>query len=147
MKLIDPLETILLIIGSGLPAELKDRPLATHLQHAIDSRGEGHRYRRAVVVDDAWYLEHPEFHRSPSIAIGGPGSNGVSQQFAGVLPLVWSRDDRSYLQIAFDGPIRRATVWGMTAEATMDALDAFVAHGLLDRFLDNAWRFDGIGLM
>ncbi len=142
MRLIDPVETVLVVVGASLSAELKDEPLAYHLRQVIDHRGGGHHYRRALVVQDSWYMQRDDYHRSPTIAVGGPGANAVSQYFAGILPLVWSREERSYLQVAFEGPFRRATVWGMNADATREALDAFIDQGLLDRFLDQAWRFD-----
>ncbi len=142
MRLIDPVETVLVVVGTSLSAELKDEPLAYHLRQVIDARGEGHRYRRALVVRDAWYMYHEEYHRTPTVAVGGPGANEVSQKFAGILPLVWSHEERSYLQVSFEGPHPRATIWGMDAQATREALDAFIDRGLLDRFLDQVWRFD-----
>lgn len=142
MKLIDPVETVLVVVGTTLAAEVKDRPLADQLRDLIDQRGAGHAYRRAVVLGDQWYLDHDVLHGNPTITVGGPGSNAVAQQFVAILPLVWSSDERAYLQVAFGGPARRATIWGMDASATMEALEAFVQRGLLDRFLDRAWRFD-----
>ena len=78
MKLVDTEETVVLVTGTSPTAEERDRPLAERLKAEIDRRGAGHAYRRAVVVGDASYLEHRIFHLNPTIAIGGPGANGVT---------------------------------------------------------------------
>jgi hypothetical protein len=58
MKLVDTEETVVLVTGTSLTAEERDRPLAYLLKSEIDQRGAGHAYRRAVVVGDAWYLDN-----------------------------------------------------------------------------------------
>ena len=78
MKLVDTDETVVLVTGASITAEERDLPLAQRLKAEIDRRGDGLAYRRAVVVSDAWYLENRLFHLNPTIAIGGPGANGVS---------------------------------------------------------------------
>ena len=65
MKLVDTEETVVLVTGSSLTAEERDRPLAYLLKSEIDRRGAGHAYRRAVVVADVWYLENRLFHHQP----------------------------------------------------------------------------------
>ena len=62
MKLVDPDETVVLVIGTSPNAEERDRPLAERLKAEIDRRGAGHAYRRAVVVGDEGYLEHGAFY-------------------------------------------------------------------------------------
>ncbi|HEX6669771.1 MAG TPA: hypothetical protein VF061_09445, partial [Gemmatimonadales bacterium] len=94
MKLVDTDETVVLVTGSALTAEERDRPLAYRLKSEIDRRGEGHAYRRAVVVADLWYLDNRIFHLNPTIAIGGPGANGVSEEFSSLLPTVYSREEQ-----------------------------------------------------
>jgi hypothetical protein len=98
MKLVDTEETVILDPATDIRAEQRDRPLAYRLKEEIDRRGAGHAFRRAVVVGDAWYLENRIFHLNPTIAIGGPGVNGVSQQFSDALPTVWSQEDRIFVQ-------------------------------------------------
>ena len=47
----------------------------------------------------------------------------------------------SVIQAEFgDGP-KRAALWGTDAAATGAAVDAFIARGWLDEFLDRCWRF------
>ena len=81
VKLVHTDETVVLVTGSSLTAEERDRPVAYRLKSEIDRRGAGHAYRRAVVVADLWSLQNRIFHLNPTIGIGGPGANGVSPRF------------------------------------------------------------------
>ncbi len=140
MKLIDGNETVVIVTGSAVGTSARDGPLAAWLREEIDRRGQGTAYRRAVVVpDDAWAAA-PRLHEHPTIAVGGPGVNGASGHLAPMLPMVWSRDDRSFVQMATGAAGRHATLWGMDAAATREAVEAFVAEGLLATLLDRIWR-------
>jgi hypothetical protein len=141
MKLVDTDETVVLVTGTALTAEERDRPTAYTLKAEIDRRGDGHTYRRAVVVGDAWYLENRIFHLNPTIAIGGPGANGVTGEFAEALPTLINVDDRVFVQADFDGDVKRANLWGVDAGATAQAVEMFVGQGLLDDLLQRIWRF------
>ncbi len=141
MKLVDTDETVVLVTGTTLTAEERDRPTAYALKAEIDRRGEGHTYRRAVVVGDAWYLENRIFHLNPTIAIGGPGANGVASEFAEGLPTLVNVDDRVFVQADFDGEPKRASLWGVDAQATAQAVEVFVGRGMLDDLLQRIWRF------
>jgi hypothetical protein len=141
LKLVDTDETIVLVTGSSLTAEERDRPLAYHLKAEIDRRGAGHAYRRAVVVADLWYLENRIFHLNPTIAIGGPGVNSVSQSFAETLPTVYAQEDRVFVQADFEGEPKRASLWGLDAALTSAAVEVFMTQGYLDDLLNRIWRF------
>ncbi|MGH7536838.1 MAG: hypothetical protein ACREMG_14840 [Gemmatimonadales bacterium] len=141
MKLIDTDETVVLVTGTSLTAEERDRPTAYALKAEIDRRGVGHAYRRAVVVGDVWYLDNRIFHLNPTIAIGGPGANGVASEFADGLPTVLSLDDRVFIQADFEGEIKRASLWGADSRATAAAVEAFVGRGMLDELLGKIWKF------
>jgi hypothetical protein len=141
MKLIDTDETIVLVTGGSPTAEDRDRPLAYRLKAEIDRRGAGHAYRRAVVVTDQWYLDNRIFHLNPTIALGGPGANGVSQEFSAILPTLFNWDERVFVQADFEGDTKRAAVWGVDAAATAEAVEAFTAQGFLDDLLGRIWRF------
>jgi hypothetical protein len=141
MKLVDTNETVVLVTGSSLTAEERDRPLAYLLKSEIDRRGEGHTYRRAVVVADLWYLDNRIFHLNPTIAIGGPGANGVAQEFSGVLPTVYSSDETVFIWAEFDGDPKWAALWGADAAATARAVEVFATQGMLDDLLRRIWRF------
>jgi hypothetical protein len=141
LKLVDTEETVVLVTGSSPAAEERDRPLAYRLKAEIDRRGAGHAYRRAVVVADLWYLQNRTFHQNPTVAIGGPGANGVSHDFAETLPAVYSQGERVFVQADFEGEPKRAALWGADAACTSAAVDAFMTEGYLDDLLSRIWRF------
>jgi hypothetical protein len=141
MKLIDTDETVVIVTGSDIRAEERDRPTAYRLKEEIDKRSDGQPFRRAVVVGDAWYLENRIFHLNPTIAVGGPGVNGVAAGLSQQLPIVWTQDQRAFVQADFESESKRAILWGMDAEATMISVQAFVAQGFLDDLLRRIWRF------
>lgn len=141
MKLIDTDETIVLVTGSGIAAEERDRPIAYALKQEIDRRGMAQAYRRAVVVGDQWYLQHRIFHLNPTIAIGGPGANAVSAELTGVLPTLFVEQERAFVHAELDGEVKRVVCWGMDAAATAAAVELFVQRGVLDQLLERTWRF------
>jgi hypothetical protein len=141
LKLVDTDETVVLVTGSSVNAEERDRPLAYRLKAEIDRRGSGHAYRRAVVVADLWYLQNRIFHLNPTIAIGGPGANGVSNDFAETLPTVYSRDEKVFVQADFEAELKRASLWGVDVSCTSAAVDVFMSEGYLDDLLSRIWRF------
>lgn len=141
MKLLDAAESVLIVVGNDLPPEAADRAVAEHLRRAIDERGMGHQYRRAVVVGDAAYYATALFHGCPTISVGGPGVNGLAEQFRQELPTAWSDRNRVVIQANFEGFPPRVALWGVDAQATSDAASAFLARGWLDAFLDRCWRF------
>jgi hypothetical protein len=141
MKLVDTEETVVLVTGSSVTSEERDRPLAYRLKAEIDRRGAGHAYRRAVVVGDLWYLDNPIFQLNPTLAIGGPGANGVAQEFSAVLPTVYNHEEKVFVQVDFEGELKRAALWGANAGFTAAAVDVFTTHGYLDDLLGRIWRF------
>lgn len=141
MKLVDTDETVVLVTGASLTAEERDRPLAYLLKAEIDRRGAGHAYRRGVVVADLWYLENRIFHLNPTIAIGGPGANGVTQELSEILPTAYTSEDRIFIQADFEGEMKRAALCGVNAAATAAAVEMFVSRGMLDDLLGKIWRF------
>ncbi len=140
MKLLDRDETILVVVGAAGAGRERDRLVAGSLKVEIDRRGEGLTYRRAVVVADESYLGRPELHRHPTIAIGGPGVNAVSQYYAAELPTVWQDEERSFVQAELDGESKRIVLWGMDAGATEQAVEVFVSRGFLALLLERIWR-------
>jgi hypothetical protein len=141
MKLVDPDTTILVVTGGSAAAAEKDRPLADWVAEEINRRGSGIAYHRAVVLRDDRYVVSPLVHQNPTIAIGGPGANQVAQLLSQVLPTAWSRDERSFVQMAGGQQGRQAVLWGMDASATRDAVEAFIVGGLLDELLERVWSF------
>lgn len=140
MKLLDTDETILLVTGSGIAAEERDRPLAYWLKAQIDPLGDNHPYRRAVVVGDQWYMENRLFHLNPTITIGGPGVNLAAQELAGMLPVVRNEDERVFVQVGQVGDASKACLWGADLAGTSRAVELFMQEGLLRELLERQWR-------
>ena len=140
MRFVDREETVMVVMGSAHAAQERDRPIALALKREIDSRGDCHLHRRAFLVGDSQYLDSPELHRHPTIAIGGPGVNAVVQQYAPELPTVWQVEERAFVQAELtDGNQKRVALWGMDANGTAQAVDAFIAQGFLDTLLERIW--------
>jgi hypothetical protein len=77
-------ETIVIVVGSSIPAELLDRPTAELLRDHIDRRGGDYPMRRGIVIShDAWYErgEAATIANNPVIAVGGPNTNRLSAEF------------------------------------------------------------------
>jgi len=140
VKLVDTDETVLVVTGIEVPAEMNDRPLAYRLKAEIDRRGEGRPFRSAVVVSDAWFAQNRLFHLCPTVAIGGPGVNALAASLVEDLPMLVKRDDRVFVQGRWDGEEKRASLWGMDRAATAQAVRAFLEEGHCDRFLRRAWK-------
>ena len=143
MKLIDTDETVLIVVGSDIPAEMNDRPTAYALKREIDRKGRGIAFRTAVVVSDRWYADNRIFHLCPTIAVGGPGVNGVAAALVDELPMKVQRDERVFVQGSWDGATRRASLWGADRSATARAVELFVADGLCGDFLARIWKDAG----
>lgn len=141
MKLIDCTETVVVVISADVASNSPDRFAAETLKDAVDGRGAGHPYRRAVIVTDLAWFDTEMLHDTPTITVGGPGVNGVSGRFGSELPTVWSDRDRAVIQADYGEGPKRAALWGTDAEGTGMAVEAFIARGWLDEFLDRCWRF------
>ena len=140
MKLVDTDDTVLIVTGSDLPAEMADRPTAYALKAEIDRAGDGAGYRMAVVVSDQWYGANRIFQICPTIAIGGPGVNAVAAALVEQLPEILRRHDRVIVQGAWDGEAKRVLLWGMDRVATAQAVKAFVEEGHCASFLNTVWK-------
>lgn len=140
MKLVDTDETILVVTGTGIAAEDRDRPLAYWLKAEIDRQGINHPYRRAIVVGDQWYQENRLFHLNPTIAVGGPGVNLVAQDLVRRLPVVHTEDERMWVQSGRDDGVSKACLWGADLAGTGRAVEHFVSAGLLRAMLAEQWR-------
>ncbi len=130
--------TVLVVVGHGILAEENDRPLAYELKQAVNARTGGSEERAAVVVTDVWLANQELGEFFPAIAVGGPGVNGLTAEIYDDLPVVFTRDQQVFVQMAAEG--KRAVLWGMDQAGTREAVDVFVRNGLLERFLDLVWR-------
>jgi hypothetical protein len=140
MKVIDTDETVLIVTGTEIPAEMNDRPIAYRLKAEIDRKGGGRSFRRAVVVSDHWYAQNRIFHLCPTVAVGGPGVNAVAASFINDLPMLVQRQERVFVQGSWEGEKKRASLWGVDRVATAEAVEAFVEDGLCGQFLASCWK-------
>ena len=130
--------TVLIVVGHGLLPEEEDRPLAYDLKREITARAGGAEGRTAVVVTDVWLLSQELGEFFPAIAIGGPAVNEFTEEIYGDLPVLVTRDQEVFVQMAPED--KRAALWGMHEAGTREAVESFQRDGLLERFLDFAWR-------
>ena len=127
---------ILIITGSTLIAEEKDRPLAYRLRDEVNSRlGEDSPWK-CFVISDIWYLNDEALHARPAVSVGGPGVNSVAQYWLRRLPNALAIDNILLIQMDVAMDDRRCAIWGMDHKLTVEALDTFIEKGYLDRFLD-----------
>ena len=130
--------TVLIVVGHGILPEEEDRPVAYELKRAINARGGGSEGQAGVVVTDLWVMNQELGEFFPAIAVGGPGVNAFTAQIYEDLPLIFTRDQHVFVQIADEG--KRAAVWGMDQAGTREAAEIFLTQGLLERFLELVWR-------
>ena len=140
MKLIDTDETVLVITGTDVAAEMNDRPVAYGIKSEIDRLGAGRRWRGALVASDRWYADNRIFHLCSTIVVGGPGVNAIAAALLKELPVIVSRDERVFVQGSWDGESRRALLWGMDRTTTAQAAQIFLKEGHCADFLNHAWR-------
>lgn len=131
----DPSGLILLVTGSTLRAEICDRRLAYRLRRAILRRLPEETVWEPVVISDIWYLNSESLQNQPTISVGGPGVNAVSQLFYSRLPTRLGIDGVLLIQMDAEMQDQRCCVWGMDHERTVEAVRLFVKRGYLDEFL------------
>jgi hypothetical protein len=139
-------ETIILVVGKSVPAELLDRPVAELLRDHIEQRGgKANSFRRAIVVtDEAWHAKSKDLAIKAVIAIGGPPVNKLSEEFdkspEGKYPILgpealtgfFSKNSRGRPQVA---------LWGETARGSRAAVEHYVQDEKgLNEFLRMVWR-------
>lgn len=128
-------DTVVIVVGLTVRAEEADRPLAYRLALETAKRlGEDTRWR-VLVVTDVLYLNDPQLSKLPVICIGGPGVNNLSAKLFRQLPAVLTVDNVLVIQMDLESDDRRACLWGMNHDQTVEALDLFMKR-YLDPFLD-----------
>jgi hypothetical protein len=132
----DDLSGLLLIVtGSSLRAEMADRPMAYRLQKAIRRRMAAEAIVRPVVIGDIWYLNSEPLQQLPTISVGSPDVNAVSQFFFPKLSTALGIDGLLLIQMDVALEDHRCSVWGMDHRKTVEALRVFMECGYLDQFL------------
>jgi hypothetical protein len=128
-----PATTILIVTGSTLRAEDADRPLAYFVREQILNRSSTDDILLVHVVSDYRYLNDRKFAELPTISVGGPGVNALSQKWLECVPFILIVEDEFFLQMDCNWPAR-SSVWGVDHETTRLAVSTFV-DGHLDAFL------------
>jgi hypothetical protein len=141
VKLFDVNRTVLVVVGSGIPQEVNDRPLAYRLKKFIDGHGDSEQWKNAVVVTDMWYESDAVAQGCPTISIGGMGANTVSARFSRILPMALSVQRQSFIQLDITFRDPRVLLWGITSQACAAAVDLFVKKGYLEKYLKHIWRW------
>ena len=94
--------------------------------------------QKGDLVSAIWIMNNELGEFFPAIALGGPTVNAFTAQVYEELPVVFAREERTFIQVADKS--KQAAVWGMDQGATREAADVFVNEGMLERFLDLVWR-------
>jgi hypothetical protein len=132
-------QTIILVVGADVAAELLDRPVAARLRDEIDKRGDVTDCRRAIILTDVLWFKDATLHTQPVIAIGGPSSNALTAALAHV-------DDRWETPEGFEGsfiqgPPPQITLWGQESAQVRDHVEAWIKNpNGLSYFLTLCWQ-------
>jgi hypothetical protein len=139
---LDVNQTLLIVVGTDLEPEEGDRPLAYRLKEAVETSANfgAHPFRKCLVITDTLYRHDKIIQVCPTIAIGGPGVNSVSNELVERLPVYLSKDNRYFIQLNKDFQDQKIAIWGMDRDSTSEAVDMFIANGILENFLKAIWR-------
>lgn len=142
-------ESLLLIVtGSTIAAEMRDRPLAYRLRERVmqwidaasqeKSNANGMAAAlcelQPVVCSDLWYLNARELAERPAIAVGEPASNAATALISSRLPTAFVIESSLRVHLDPEYIDLRAAIWGVNASATAAAIDLF-AERYLSEFL------------
>ncbi len=136
--------TILIVTGATLRAEMMDRPLAYRIKESVDERIADRPEWRSAVISDIWFLNNEAFGAQPTISVGGPGVNALSSYLHERLPTALAIDNVLVIQMDLSFEDKRCAVWGMNHETTVEAVDTFLQRGHLDRFLGCLDAIEGL---
>lgn len=130
---------LLIVTGSVLRAEEADRPLAYYLKQQIEKRlaglGPAAQALQVHVIADFRWLHEDLLHDLPTISIGGPGVNVLSQRWDDELSPALVVDDSYVIQRDPDPEVLHVSLWGMDNPSTQLAVAAFLQR-YLPGFLD-----------
>lgn len=139
---------LLIVTGSTIAAEMRDRPLAYRLRECVmrwvDATNQGGSKANGaavapsdlqpVVCSDLWYLNARELAERPAIAIGEPSSNAATALISSRLPTAFVIEGSLRVHLDPEYIDLRAAIWGVSAASTASAIDLF-AERYLSEFL------------
>jgi hypothetical protein len=147
------LDTVMIVVGNRIPAELLDRPVAESLRNVIDRKGGSeHPFRRAIVLtDSAWSAEAQNVSENAVIAIGSHQANELSKKLqeehkaAGpnIFPIfrIAGRAGCYGLFLKNAAGLPQVALWGEDANRTRRAVELYIeAVEGLDEFLSLVWE-------
>jgi len=132
-------ETIIIVVGTTIVAELLDRPAAELLRDHIDQWGGSYPFRRGIVIThDAWYetTEAAVIADNPVIAVGGPPINRLSAEFdqwkpntpskegTYPIPVTGTRIGTGFFRKNQKG-LPQIALWGHNANATRETVEYY----------------------
>lgn len=122
----DPAQTLPIVVGAHLVAEVEDRPIGAALRDALLARLPGASGLVPVVMTDLWYLNNDPLRSRPTISVGRPEVNALTAYLADKLPSVLAVDDRLIVQLDPELTDPAASCWGVDASATAEAVRVFL---------------------
>ncbi len=129
-------ETILILTGSRIEAELLDRPVAEMLRDEIDKLGKGVPFRRGIVISDLSWQQSETYKNYPLIAIGGPNTNEKTKH---ILTKTEPKNVNGFYSAFVQERFPNIAVWGGLASECRDSAIYFIKMGLRD-FLNKCWK-------
>jgi len=146
---VEKVNAVMIVVGSHLRAEERDRPLAGGLKARIEHWREMHADQMDVpltplICTDLWYLNHADLQRRPTICIGGPGVNALQAINANQSEEQASDEQerppealepRVTIMIDPDFTHLRVGIWGTDTELTEKGIQLFE-----ERYLDSYLR-------
>lgn len=131
----DNQQRIYLVTGSNLRSEEHDRPLAYYLRdRMLGQLGEGKQHL-VTVVSDILYLNNKPIQNCPCVAVGGPDVNAVTSLFYETVPYALAIDNVLVVQMDLFMQHKNVALWGMSPEATSDAVEIFLQDRYMGEFL------------
>jgi hypothetical protein len=144
-------ETIIIVVGINVISELLDRSVAELLRDEIDRRGAPYAFRRGVIVThEGWYSEAEFIKDNAVIAIGGPKTNKLTDEFAKVVPAPGELDpkypipgpgDRKGFFRKNSTGLPQVGLWGKSANDTRQTVEHYIKDKKgFEEFLRMCWK-------
>jgi hypothetical protein len=131
-------QTVIIVVGDQVIAELLDRPVAARVRDEIDKIGAGLPGRRAIIVGYHTWIQEKRIQGNPVISIGGPVMNELTKELAAANQYqVASGVHGSFVNRS---GILRVARWGVSASETWESVRIYIDRpdGLRE-FLRISW--------
>jgi hypothetical protein len=140
-------ETVIIVVGSAIIAELLDRPLAEKIRGEIDDMGKSEFQRAVIITDVAWYREANQLAENAVIAVGGPTVNDLTGELEWIRRESGESDERRRAGGASELILKnkhgrpQLALWGEEAVDTKKVVEQFLRSSKkLQHFLEQCWR-------